>query len=319
MIVTDPFDIYDFALTIRVRWQAHSLSTAGTNGSNRLMPRRQLLSNGQETDACSGSIAKHHHAALLAEYCQESRIPLCPACTTRDGRRAAALVDRPAYKDQPIEAILQQCALCDAHGFLVTAKKASREPGKPRHQPESEPSASHDSETEASARERNYSGGFKKRRASEGPSNGKRMTSEDSNKSLKHSMTLLAHGRKVGANATEAGRAVLGPEGARNLLLDFGHAQISLGLIIGLSRQLHRLHLFEKEHLRSLILFIPCMGSNLRSSIIATIGEIIASHFTRPRIVCAHCPPPGQALRLQTPVWFKLMDEQPFGSPIFWL
>jgi CRISPR/Cas system-associated protein Cas7 (RAMP superfamily) len=151
MISTDPFDIYDLALTVRVRWQAHSLSTAGTNGSNRLMPRRQLLSNGQETDACSGSIAKHHHAALLAEYCQAQGIPLCPACTTRDGRRAAALVDRPAYKDQSIEVILQQCALCDAHGFLVTAKKA---PGKPRHQLEGEPSASHDSETEASARER---------------------------------------------------------------------------------------------------------------------------------------------------------------------
>src|SRR5919198_368636 len=74
--------------------------------------------------------------------------------------------------------------------------------------------------------------GAKKRRASEGPSNGKRMTSEDGNKSLKHSMTLLAHGRKVGANATEAGSPILSSEGARNLLLDFCHPKISFSLIV---------------------------------------------------------------------------------------
>jgi len=78
-----------------VSWQAHSLSTAGTNGSNKVMSRRQFLADGTETDACSGSIAKHHHAVLLAEYLMASGIPLCPACQEHDGCRAAALIERP--------------------------------------------------------------------------------------------------------------------------------------------------------------------------------------------------------------------------------
>jgi CRISPR-associated autoregulator DevR family len=108
-----------------VAWQAHSLSNAGTNGSIRLLPRRQLLADGTETDACSGNIAKHHHAMLLAEYLEAAGVPLCPACASRDGRRAAALIDLPDYKGLTIDRILRECGLCDAHGFLVTAKNAA--------------------------------------------------------------------------------------------------------------------------------------------------------------------------------------------------
>src|SRR5436190_20393332 len=81
--------IYEVSLNVRVAWQAHSISNAGNNGSNRLLPRRQLLSCGTETDACSGNIAKHFHAVLLAEYLEAAGGPLCPACKVRDGRRAA--------------------------------------------------------------------------------------------------------------------------------------------------------------------------------------------------------------------------------------
>jgi len=87
--------IYEMSINVRATWQAHSLSNAGNNGSNRLLPRRQLLADGTETDACSGNIAKHHHAALLAEYLEAAGSPLCPACRSRDGRRAAALIERP--------------------------------------------------------------------------------------------------------------------------------------------------------------------------------------------------------------------------------
>ena len=121
--------IYDLSVNARVSWQAHSLSNAGTNGSNRVMPRRQLLADGSETDACSGSIAKHHHATLLAEYLAFCGVPLCPACQRRDGRRVAALLDRPEYKNISIERVLQECGLCDAHGFLVTPKNAKNQPG----------------------------------------------------------------------------------------------------------------------------------------------------------------------------------------------
>src|SRR5260370_13293477 len=126
---TPTLTIYELSVNVRVSWQAHSLSNAGTYGSNRLMPRRQMLADGSETDACSGSIAKHHHAVLLAEYLAASGVPLCPACQQRDGRRAAALIERPEYRSISVEQILRGCGLCDAHGFLVTAKNASKEQG----------------------------------------------------------------------------------------------------------------------------------------------------------------------------------------------
>src|SRR4051812_33522343 len=83
--------IYELSLNVRATWQAHSLSNAGSNGSNRVFPRRQLLANGTETDAASGNIAKHHHAALLAEYWEAGGGQLCQACADRDARRAGAL------------------------------------------------------------------------------------------------------------------------------------------------------------------------------------------------------------------------------------
>jgi CRISPR-associated autoregulator DevR family len=117
--------IYELTLNVLVSWQAHSLSNEGTNGSNKVMPRSQRLADGSITDACSGSIAKHHHAVLLAEYLAASGVPLCPACLQRDGRRAAALMELPEYKHISVQRILQNCGVCDAHGFLVTAKNAS--------------------------------------------------------------------------------------------------------------------------------------------------------------------------------------------------
>ncbi len=126
--------IYEMSVNVLVAWQAHSLSTAGNNGSNRLLPRRQLLADKTETDAISGNIAKHHHAALVAEYFAADGSPLCPACRVGDGRRAAALIDRPDYQDLSIERIVRECALCDTHGFLVTAKNADSEAGTPARQ-----------------------------------------------------------------------------------------------------------------------------------------------------------------------------------------
>ena len=127
MTDSTPITLYDLSLNVRVGWQAHSMSNAGNNGSNRLYPRRQMLADGTTTDACSGNILKHHHASLLAEYLEASDTPLCPACRTRDARRAAALVDRPDYKTLSITQVLNECALCDVHGFLVTAKKAEED------------------------------------------------------------------------------------------------------------------------------------------------------------------------------------------------
>ncbi len=125
MTTNDQLMIYEISLNIRSEWQAHSLSNSGTNGSNRILPRRQLLADGTEVDAITGNIAKRHHAMLLAEYFEETGVAMCPACAARDGRRVAALVDHPDYKNMSLDLILRNCGLCDSHGFLVTAKKAT--------------------------------------------------------------------------------------------------------------------------------------------------------------------------------------------------
>lgn len=117
--------VYDLSVNARVTWQAHSLSNAGNNGSNRLLARRQLLADGTETDAYHGNLSKHMHAILVTEYLESLQAPLCPACARRDGRRAGALIDESGYAQLTIERILSECALCDLHGFLVTAKNAS--------------------------------------------------------------------------------------------------------------------------------------------------------------------------------------------------
>ena len=123
--MSDEFTIYELAISLRVTWQAHSLSNVGAD-SIRLLPRRQLLANGVETDACSGNIMKHHHAVLLAEYLEAVGEPLCLACHGRDGRRAALLVNHPDYANRTMSQILTQCGLCDKHGFLVTGKRGSK-------------------------------------------------------------------------------------------------------------------------------------------------------------------------------------------------
>jgi hypothetical protein len=61
---------------------------------------------------------------------------------------------------------------------------------------------------------------------------------------------LLVHGGKITAKGTKDGSPILGTKTARNLLAQFHHAQIGFGQIVGLSRQLHRLHLWRKEESR---------------------------------------------------------------------
>lgn len=128
--MVEPQAVYEMSFNLIVEWQAHSLSTIGSNGTNRVLPRRQLLSNQVEVDACSGNILKHQHAALVAPHFLAHQCPLCPACLTLDGRRAAALLDHPAYQPMTLSHILNACALCDVHGFLVTAKNAERPKGR---------------------------------------------------------------------------------------------------------------------------------------------------------------------------------------------
>ena len=69
------------------------------------------------------------------------------------------------------------------------------------------------------------------------------LADKDRRQSGQHGMTLLAHRGQITANATKSGCSSFAAEGACDLLLHFDHAQIAFGLIVGSSRQLHRLHL----------------------------------------------------------------------------
>ena len=66
---------------------------------------------------------------------------------------------------------------------------------------------------------------------------------EDSRKSRQHGVSLLLHRRKITADTAKSGDSSGTAKGAQNLLLHFRPAKVALGEIVGLSRQLHLLHL----------------------------------------------------------------------------
>ena len=58
-----------------------------------------------------------------------------------------------------------------------------------------------------------------------------------------HRHALLTQRREIAADAAEGHSACHTAETARDLLLHFRPAKVPLGLVVGLSRQLHRLRL----------------------------------------------------------------------------
>jgi len=69
------------------------------------------------------------------------------------------------------------------------------------------------------------------------------MTTQSGLQSRHQRDVLFAQGGQIAANAAEGLGPSYATEAAGDLLLHFDHAQISLRQIVGLSRQLHRLHL----------------------------------------------------------------------------
>jgi len=70
-----------------------------------------------------------------------------------------------------------------------------------------------------------------------------KVSSKDRSESVKHGMTLFAHRAEIAADPAKGSDARFTAKGASDLLLNIDHAKIPLGLIVGLSRQLHLLHL----------------------------------------------------------------------------
>ena len=66
---------------------------------------------------------------------------------------------------------------------------------------------------------------------------------EDSSHGSQQRAALLTHGGEIATNDTKGRGPLRTAKGAGNLLLHFDHPQISLRLVVGPSRQLHRLHL----------------------------------------------------------------------------
>lgn len=124
MTIAQQQTIYEMSLNIQIGWVAHSLSNRGSDGTNETYPRQQSLADGTRTDAISGSILKHEHADVLTQYHMAAGMPLCPACAVKNSQRVAVLFERGDYTDTLIDDILQSCAMCDTHGFLVTGKNA---------------------------------------------------------------------------------------------------------------------------------------------------------------------------------------------------
>ena len=69
------------------------------------------------------------------------------------------------------------------------------------------------------------------------------MAGESSLQSGKQRNALFAQGGQIATDTAKRVSASHRAETSGDLLLDFDHAQISLRLVVGPSRQLHRLHL----------------------------------------------------------------------------
>src|SRR6266567_9294843 len=93
------------------------------------------------------------------------------------------------------------------------------------------------------------------------------------------------------------------------------HSDRALDFALGPSRQLHRLHLSQKEFSPLPIRFIPCTASSLRSSATGTTGGNIASRFTRRLSMSGCCQQPGPALLPLIPV----SSSPPVALPFAWL
>jgi len=113
--------IYELTILGRVTWNLHSLNNEGSIG-NVVEPRTLKLADGTTTDGISGEMLKHIHAARMWEL-EADKSKFCPACRILGPMRAEQNPNVTQLgRGQEIEATeraLQDCVLCDVHGFLV--------------------------------------------------------------------------------------------------------------------------------------------------------------------------------------------------------
>lgn len=109
----------------------HSLNNEGGEG-NQIMTRQLTIidKNGEEqtVTGISGDMFKHIHAAHMLNYCVENNIPLSEYSKTLNPNRISAseLVTNAGKSTNSqadvVDAMIEKCAICDAHGVLITDK-----------------------------------------------------------------------------------------------------------------------------------------------------------------------------------------------------
>lgn len=109
----------------------HSLNNEGGEG-NQIMTRQltivDKIGEEQTVTGISGDMFKHIHAAHMQNYCVENKISLSDYSKTLNPNRIASeeLTDKAGKSSNNqadvINTIINKCAICDAHGVLITDK-----------------------------------------------------------------------------------------------------------------------------------------------------------------------------------------------------
>jgi CRISPR-associated protein Cst2 len=119
--MSDQKTIYEIAILGRVTWNLHSLNNEGNIG-NVIEPRTVRLADGATADGISGEMLKHIHAAKVWEL-EGNKSLFCPMCRVLEPIRAERNPEVTKHKKgeevQAVAQALNDCILCDLHGFLV--------------------------------------------------------------------------------------------------------------------------------------------------------------------------------------------------------
>jgi len=112
----------------------HSLNNEGGEG-NQTMTRQLTIidKNGLETtvNGISGDMFKHIHAGYLVNYCIDNNLPLSEYSKKLDPNRISStellakfpnVGKKESNSAEVIDALINTCTVCDAHGVLITDK-----------------------------------------------------------------------------------------------------------------------------------------------------------------------------------------------------
>lgn len=118
--------VYEVGIVGRITWDLHSLNNEGSIG-NVSEPRTVMLADGTKSDGVSGEMLKHVHVQALWQIARD-KLPLCSSCRNLEPSRANAeqAVTGAGDEASAMKKAIEQCAICDLHGFLVERPTINR-------------------------------------------------------------------------------------------------------------------------------------------------------------------------------------------------